>query len=261
VDVELEKLIALQELDNELRSLHQLLDSTPLKLNEIDQKIGTATQLVQKAKDKLLQNQRKRRELEAEVNELKNKIATYKRQLNDVKTNKEYTALLKEIEETQKKVEVLEEQIIAALLEADDIEKEIEAANQAYSKEEARYKKEKELLLSHQQEWESRLQDLQKRKEELTALISREQIALYSRIAAKKGGVAISPVTDDFCSMCHMRIRPQVLNELYDMKKIYLCENCGRILYLCLEKKEETKEETKKEEEAKSAPPVRSSSR
>lgn len=44
-------------------------------------------------------------------------------------------------------------------------------------------------------------------------------------------GIALSPVTDDFCSMCHMRIRPQVLNELKEAKKLIICEACGRILY------------------------------
>lgn len=246
MDIEFDKLINLQEIDNEIKSLHHFLDLTPHKLAEIDQKISLASQTVQKTKEKLVQNQKRRRELEVEVAAVKNKIATYKRQLNEVKTNKEYTALLKEIEEAQKKVDDMEEQIIAALLEADDIEKEIQQAVENYSKEEAQYQKEKEVILQRQQECQNRLKELEKRKEELVSLIAQDQLALYNRIAEKKSGIAISCVTDDFCSMCHVRIRPQVLNELYDMKKIYLCENCGRILYLSPERKEKKLEGEKK---------------
>ena len=54
---------------------------------------------------------------------------------------------------------------------------------------------------------------------------------LYKTIFKKKNGISLSPVTGDFCSMCHMRVRPQVLNELKERNKIILCENCGRILY------------------------------
>ncbi len=259
MDVEFEKLIALQELDNELRSLFHLLEITPHKLEEIDHKIAAANEITQKAKEKLWQNQKKRRELEGEVKELRNKLATFKRQLNDVKTNKEYTALLKEIEDTQHKIDAMEEEIIGAMLEADDIEKEIESANLFYSQEEARFKKEKEAILQKKSEYEARVQLLQNEKQKLCSSVSREQIALYQRIAEKKGGVAISPVTDDFCSMCHMRIRPQVLNELYDMKKIYLCENCGRILYLPL--KDQEKEEEEKEAGKKAAVATRPSSK
>ena len=54
---------------------------------------------------------------------------------------------------------------------------------------------------------------------------------LYMSIFNKKNGSALSPVKGDFCAMCHVRIRPQMLNEIRDRSKIYLCENCGRILY------------------------------
>jgi predicted nucleic acid-binding Zn-ribbon protein len=256
VDIEFDKLISLQEIDNEIKALHHFLDLTPHKLAEIEQKISSAQQIVQKTKEKLIQNQKKRRELEGEVAVIKNKIATYKRQLNEVKTNKEYTALLKEIEEAQKKVDDMEEQIIVALLEADEIEKEIQQAQENFMKEEARYLKEKEAILQRQQECQNKLKELEKRKEELVAVIAQDQLALYNRIAEKKSGIAISFVTDDFCSMCHVRIRPQVLNELYDMKKIYLCENCGRILYLSPERKEK-----KLEGEKKTAASARSSSK
>lgn len=246
MDIEFDKLITLQEIDNEIKALHHFLDLAPHKLAEIDQKIAAAQNIVQKSKEKLLQNQKRRRELEGEVAVIKNKIATYKRQLNEVKTNKEYTALLKEIEEAQKKVDALEEEIIAALLEADDIEKEIQQAKENFAKEEARYLKEKELLLQRQQECQTRLQEIMKKREDLVNTIVEDLLALYNRIAEKKGGIALSMVSDDFCSMCHVRIRPQVLNELYDMKKIYLCENCGRILYLSPERKEKKAEAAKK---------------
>ncbi|OQX53470.1 MAG: hypothetical protein B5M54_06840 [Candidatus Aminicenantes bacterium 4484_214] len=54
---------------------------------------------------------------------------------------------------------------------------------------------------------------------------------MYHKIAAKRQGIALSPVHDEFCSLCHMRIRPQVINELKAGQTIILCENCGRILY------------------------------
>ena len=54
---------------------------------------------------------------------------------------------------------------------------------------------------------------------------------LYMSIFNKKGGAAMSAVKGEFCSLCHVRIRPQMINEIRERTKIYLCENCGRILY------------------------------
>jgi predicted nucleic acid-binding Zn-ribbon protein len=78
---------------------------------------------------------------------------------------------------------------------------------------------------------EEKSRHLSQLKSELLPLLSADQVSLYLNIFRKKGGIALSPVRDEFCSMCHVRIRPQVLNELRDGQKLILCENCGRILY------------------------------
>ena len=80
-------------------------------------------------------------------------------------------------------------------------------------------------------ELEEKKKNLNQEKEELMPKIPSDQINLYIKISAKKNGIVLSPVNDDFCSMCHVRIRPQVLNELKAQEKIILCENCGRILF------------------------------
>jgi len=62
--------------------------------------------------------------------------------------------------------------------------------------------------------------------------IPSDQVTLYLKIYKRNSGIALSPVSEEFCSLCHMRIRPQVINELKGKEKIILCENCGRILYV-----------------------------
>ncbi len=68
-------------------------------------------------------------------------------------------------------------------------------------------------------------------KEKLTPAIPTVSLNLYLSIFHKNHGIALSRVTDVFCSMCQIRIRPQVINELIAQEKLILCENCGRILY------------------------------
>jgi hypothetical protein len=80
-------------------------------------------------------------------------------------------------------------------------------------------------------ETEAKFAALNKDREALLPRIPREQLMLYEALRQKKGGAALSPVTGDFCAMCHMRVRPQMLNEIRDKMKVILCENCGRILY------------------------------
>ena len=231
MEIDFEKLIQLQQLDAEIRELTVFLESIPPKVKDIDRKIAESAFQTSAAKEKMTGSQKKRRELESEVKDIKTQISKYKRQLNEVKTNKEYTALLKEIEESEKKVDRLEEAFIAEMLLEDDIQKEISAASQRHAETETLLIQEKEALSRKKREIEEKVRALGQRREELLPTIPAEQVNLYLRIYRKKGGAALSPVREDHCALCHMRIRPQVLNELLSTRTLILCENCGRILY------------------------------
>ena len=230
MDIDFDLIIELQRLDTELHNASLVLEGIPRLVQDVDKRIQSTTKLVADAKDKMAQNQKKRRDLENEVKDMKVQIGKYKRQLNEVKTNKEYTSLLHEIEET----------IIAEMLAADDVEEEIKAALHRQGQEEEVLKKEKVVLDEKMRETETRHAALAKEREALFPRIPREQMKLYEALFQKKGGTALSPVTGDFCAMCHMRVRPQMLNEIRDKTKVILCENCGRILY-CTAKPEPVK--------------------
>ena len=231
MEIDFEKLIRLQEIDSEIHKAGLFLESIPPLIESIDKKIAESTELAAAAKDKMARSQKKRRELEAEMKDLKTQIGKYKRQTNEVKTNKEYAALLKEIEESERKVDSLEEAFISEMLLEDDIQKEIRAANQKLAEAQDKLTIEKEQVFLKKQAAEAEVALLESQKERLLPDLPKEQVAFYHRLLKNKGGDALSPVTDDYCSICHMRVRPQVLNELKEAKTVILCENCGRILY------------------------------
>ncbi len=231
MEVDYEKLIRLQEIDSEIRKAGLFLESIPPLIEEIDRKIAESIEIAAAAKDKMARSQKKRRELEAELKDLKAQIGKYKRQTNEVRTNKEYSAILKEIEESERKVDSLEEAFISEMLLEDDIQKEIRAANQKLAQNQEKLTREKEQVFQKKQEAEAKAALLESQKESLLPQLQGEQVNLYLRLLQNKGGAALSPITDDYCSICHVRVRPQVLNELKEARKLILCENCGRILY------------------------------
>jgi len=231
VEIDAEKLTQLQQLDMEIRELTLFLENIPPQIEDIDKKIAESALEAAAAREKMTGSQKKRRELESEVKDIKTQIGKYKRQLNEVKTNKEYTTLLKEIEESEKKVDRLEESFIGEMLLEDDIQKEIKTAGQRHAEVQVSLTREKEALAQKKKEAEEKTRTLGKRREELLPTIPAEQVNLYLRIFRKMGATVLSPVEEDFCALCHVRIRPQVLNELVSTRKLILCENCGRILY------------------------------
>ncbi len=231
MDIEFKNLTKLQQIDEKLIEISHFLNAVPSNHKSIDKKIEDSFKIVTKAKDNLIANQKKRRDVEVEVQDAKTLILKYKRQLSDVRTNKEYTSLLHEITETEKKGDSLEEEIISEMLKADDIEEEIKSATQKAERAKAKFTKELEALLKKKTEQEELKANLLVEKDNLLPNIPKDQIALYNKISIMNNGISLSVVTGEFCSMCHMRIRPQVLNELRAENSIILCENCGRILH------------------------------
>jgi len=231
VEINFEKLIHLQEIDELINKVTSFLDSLPEHLQVIDNKVSQSEKIVSEVKDKLAANQKNRRELEARVQDKKIQIDKYRKQLNDVKTNKEYTSLLKEIADVEIEIETLEEEIISEMLAADELESEIKSAEAKAVKIKQELLEEKTQILAQGEGQEKEKERLLDERRQLVPTIPADLIGLYQKIFHKCSGTALSPVTDDFCSMCQIRIRPQVLNELIAQNDIILCENCGRILY------------------------------
>ncbi|MFQ6083653.1 MAG: zinc ribbon domain-containing protein [Candidatus Aminicenantia bacterium] len=231
MEVEFEPLITLQETDTKITQLSNSLKSIPFRIQKIENQRKEIREAVIKAKEKLSGNQKKRRELEKEVQSLKDKISKYKLQLNEVKTNKEYTALLKEIDDAQQEVDRLEEQIIEEMLNADEIKVEIKKADQRSQEQDKKLAEEESAIHQQEQDLKNQIELLSREKADLIPKIPSKCLDLYHKIYSKKNGIVLSPVNDEFCSICNMRIRPQVLNELKVTRKLIFCENCGRILY------------------------------
>jgi predicted nucleic acid-binding Zn-ribbon protein len=231
VETDFANLIKLQRLDIDIRNTSVLLEDIPHQIEEIEQKSIESLQIVQDVKDRLTNNQKKRRTLESGLQDTKENIAKFKRQLNEVKTNREYKTLLKEIEDTNARMDSLEEQIITEMLTADDIEKEIKSSIQKADEIQADLAKKKEKIMQEKSDAEKILDNLEKEKEELLPKIPADQMKLYKQISSQKNGIVLSPVTEEFCTMCHMRVRPQMVNELIAGREIITCENCGRILH------------------------------
>ncbi len=231
MEIDFEGLLELQRLDSEIQAAAEALEAIPRLLETIDKKSSATDCIVTASREKLTLNQKKRRDLEGGIKDLKTVIAKFKRQLNEVKSNKEYTALLKEIEETQSRIDGLEESIIAEMINADDIEGEIKTSLHKKTQEEESLNKEKKSLQDKVREIQGRQDGLVAEKQALLPKIDKDLFALYDNIFKKRGGLAISPLKGEFCSLCHMRIRPQMINEVIARKELILCENCGRILY------------------------------
>ena len=227
----LQLLIRIQQLDLEIHTLENRSQQIPQQIQTLVEKLQAHSQQVGTLDQELEAANKERRRLEGEVELLQQKVSRFKGQLMQVKTNKEYQAMVHEIEATETEVRHREDQILEQMLHVDD---------QESNREEAL----RELHLL-QKETEKQCQDLEdtgaqsrqsaaellKEKSRLESDLPATIMDRYRRIASLRDGVALARANGQSCEACHVRLRPQLFTEVVTNEHIIACENCNRILY------------------------------
>jgi predicted nucleic acid-binding Zn-ribbon protein len=228
---DLERVIALQRLDSAAHDAQRRLAEETDRQRAFDDRLEAARAKVAAAKDRLADNQNARRAIEKEVAVHQGRLSKFRDQLMAVKTNVEYQAMQKEIEFAQKEVKAHEDRILERMLEADDLgtalkEAEAEAAAETKAVDADRKAYAAEL---------SRLRDslarITSERADIVRALSPQLLSIFELVARRRNGIAVAEARDGICTICHVRLRPQVFNTVRRNDSIVQCDSCQRILF------------------------------
>ena len=223
--------IELQEVDHKIAEAGSRIDSLPARIKAIEEQLKDFLSAFDAAKRRLAANQKERRELDVEIQQINAKITKHRDQLYQVKTNEQYRAMLKEIEGEESNIRKIEDRILERMVESEQLEKQIADASQKLDSEKARVAKESGTLEAERQAAIVERDQLTARRNELAGSLTEEIRNLYEKLKRARGGIAVAEVRDGFCSGCHVRLRPQAFNDVSTSDGLFTCENCVRILY------------------------------
>ena len=228
---DLERLIQLQQLDTATDEARRTVDGIPSRIEDLDTRLRASTTAVDAAGTRLGDKRNKRRTLEKSLAEVQGRLSRFKEQLMAVKTNKEYTAVQHEIATAQAEVQRLEDTILEYMLEADDLAADVEAAERALRAERAEIERERATLDAERAEMERRLSGTSDERIKLTEHIGAAARQLFETVARQGRGIAVVEARDGHCTVCHVRLRPQMFNQILRNTELIQCEHCMRILY------------------------------
>lgn len=229
---ELSFLMELQKIDSEIYHIEAEKKFKPVEIKKLRDSLSSMEAGVSRAQDELksVQTKHKGKELELEVSE--GEISKLQKQLYQIKTNKEYTTMLSEIERRKADKSILEEEVLKLI-------DEIDIANSRLSAEKGFLVEEKKVIdakaadiESQIREMESSLSDFKEKRDKIKPKVNPDILANYERLLTGKEGLALVEVVNDICGGCYMALPPQVINEIRKMEKIVTCENCQRILHI-----------------------------
>ena len=229
---DLQRLIELQRLESAIADARSKIATHPQRIAEADAQLAAAAQMLEAAKDRLKDNHDARRALEKDVALYQGRLAKFKDQQAAVKTNREYQALGHEIETAQHDLGGVEEKMLERMVEADAIALDVKQAEAVAAARRKEIEAAKQQLGDELIALESALRTATDARTALLANIEPHLVATFEQVARVRKGVAVTMATrDGLCSVCHVRLRPQVFQQVRQNDTIIQCDSCQRILY------------------------------
>ncbi len=228
---ELEKLIALQELDLKIRALEEEIASVPTKRAELERQFAEFAAEYLEKKSRLESSKRQHRQLELDLQDAHLRLEKYKNDLMRVRNQTEYAAALREIDMAKKLVSALEGQILELLETIESLEREVQERTPEID---AKRQHVDALLAEYATAVERLTEELNRvreQREHLARTIRPDLLHRYMRLIELRDGIALAEVRNGSCTACHMTLRPQVYADVRKGEEILACDHCSRILY------------------------------
>lgn len=224
-------LVKLQTIDSDIKEIEKRLGKVAGKRAILDLELEEFESTIKEKISVREEYQKRYRSLESDANMNLPKITKSKEKLTSVKTNKEYQALLKEIEDLKNSNSKLEDQMLEILEQSDDADSELSEKKQAFEAAENRVAGEKAGIAEAAEEDRSRLAGLQRDFQTVLETVNPDILKAFRSVRRRIGNPAIAEVENAVCAGCHMNIPPQMYIELQRFESLMYCPQCQRIIY------------------------------
>jgi predicted nucleic acid-binding Zn-ribbon protein len=231
MDADLERVVTLQKIDSAVHDAERGLAEEPEHLKSLDARLDVAKQAVATAKDALTRNQGARREIEKDVAVHQGRLSKFRDQAMAVKTNQEYHAIQHEITFAQTEIKKLEDRILELMVEGDDLTTAVKRAEGSLSAEQKAVEADKKALIAQHAGLNATLERLRGERQAVVGSLNPRVLAIFDLVSKRRHGVAVAEAKDGICTICHVRLRPQVFNTVRRNDEIVQCDSCQRILF------------------------------
>ncbi len=237
VEEKLQNLYELQRIDTEIDKIKTLRGELPLEVQDLEDEIAGLETRIENLKVELGELDKTTSTRKMDIKKAEEAIKKYSEQLDNVRNNREYDALSKEIEFQKLEIELQEKRIREAQKAKTEKEALMEESKKRYEDKVSDLEAKKGELNDIINETHKDEESLQAKSEQLSATIDERLLTAYRRIRSNaRNGLAVVTVDRDACGGCFNKIPPQRQLDIRSRKKIIVCEYCGRILidkYIC----------------------------
>ncbi len=231
MNADLERLIALQKLDSTADAARRTMAAEPEHELALEARLEAKRQQVAAAKEQVAANKNARAALDKDVALHQGRLSKFREQGMAVKTNQEYHAIQHEIAFAQTEIKKIEDTTLEKMMEADDLAAALKTAEAQLAAETKAVEAERRTGSAAHIEMQATLERIAGERAVVVAGLNKDVLATFERVSVKRNGVAVSEARAGVCTICHVRLRPQVFNTVLRNDSILQCDHCNRILY------------------------------
>jgi len=228
---QLKYLVELQFLEDKKADLLRSRDETPTSIAALEKEFASFESEYLMKKTEYDNALKMRRTLEQEVKDLEGRMARSKSRTTEVKTNREYQALLKEVEDIKKTIASREDQILEHMETIERLDQEVKVSATELEKRKQQLQADKEKLEQQSQQVDVRIANLEAVQQEVRVRLDADVMKRYDFLVEKRHGSAVAPVENGVCKTCHLNLPPQKYIELQRDEAILNCPHCQRFIY------------------------------
>ena len=231
VERKLIELYTLQQVDSKIDKIRIIRGELPLEVQDLEDEIAGMETRIAKFNEELEKFAKDIVDYKNKIKEATALIKKYEEQQNNVRNNREYESLTKEIEYQSLDIQLCEKRINDFTKKSEMLKISLGETNARLEERKGDLELKKNELSSIVEETEKEEQELMVRSQESEQLIEERLLTAYKRIRKNaRNGLAVVKIERDACGGCYNKIPPQHQLDIRMHKKIIVCEYCGRIL-------------------------------
>lgn len=230
IEEDIQLLIQIVQKDTDIRERRKLIESVPSRIKAIDRELKRMDEEYAETNKTLDKLERERGQINRDIDAQKQAMEAKRGEQRSVKTNKEFQALMSEIQYLASQIDKEETRLIAIDDESEARKREIKRITDRIANDKSALVAERSSLEGSLREAEDALKIIEDEKLRIMPHISERVRALYARILRAKGDSGVANVVGDICQGCYSRVPPQKALEIRRNDDISTCEVCGRIL-------------------------------
>ena len=228
---DLELLLKLQVIDYDIGELERSKEYLPDMMENLTREMQESKAKLEQTETGLEEAKVKQKSLELDLKTKEADLQKYQQKMMSIKTNKEYDALVAEIDANKDSISSIENELLETIEQVSEFEKEITGLNEKVTQVEENNSRQLGILQEKIDSIGDKMSVIESSRKEIVSSIPRQTMSVYERVRRGKGGQAVVPVKKRACSACFKALTPKKIQEVKRGDQVYTCDNCGAIIY------------------------------